>query len=566
MPGGTVTASPCGQCGASRSSDFSPGGLCPACLLGFAISDGAGDEIPEAGSVDELPTGTVFAHFLVRRLLGRGGMAAVYEALDTRLDRIVALKVLPSEFLHDRTFARRFENEARLIASLEHPNIVPIYEAGIEAGVPWMSMRLLRGGTLGTLLERGRLPSADVVRLLRQVAGALDHAHAVGVVHRDVKPANILLDAAGAASVADFGLAQLMERDAGLTQTGMLTGTPHYMAPEQALGKRVDHRCDIYSLGIVAYEMFVGTPPFGGDSPISVLMRHVHEPLPVPAGPLSDARWIESVEKAAAKDPADRWPSANAFVEALESGLVAAPALATQDERLLPWASPRRVAVAAGIVLSAATLFWLLVQEPGDLPAEPQPAVATAPKEAAASQPDALQTPIPDKADSPAPPSRTRRAPSSTADSVSATGEKSRTLRPEPSDEAVNTVPTVPSAEPPASLPGSPLPIEPFTSKPPAPNPPPPPALIEPEPISKFGLEYPQAAKAAELEGTVVLVGVVGVDGRVSNISVERSVHKLLDDAARKTWLQYRYKPAHRNGVPEPRPLRMEFQFVLKFE
>lgn len=559
-----MTASPCGQCGAPRTSEFAPGGLCPACLLASALSEGAGDEVPGAGPVDELPSGTVFGHFLVRRLLGRGGMAAVYEALDTRLDRIVALKVLPSEFLHDRTFGRRFENEARLIASLEHPNIVPIYETGIEAGVPWMSMRLLRGGTLGALLERGRLSFPEVVRLLRQVAAALDHAHAVGVVHRDVKPANILLDAAGTASVADFGLAQLMERDAGLTQTGMLTGTPHYMAPEQALGKRVDHRCDIYSLGIVAYEMFVGTPPFGGDSPVSVLLRHVHEPLPVPEGPLSQARWIGPVEKAAAKNPTDRWPSASAFVEALESSLVAAPALVQQEEGLRPWASPRRAAVAAGIVLSAATLGWLLVQEPGDVPAEPQPAAATEPKEEAASQPDAVQTPTPDHSDPPAPPPGTRPAPSSAAGSRGATGKESRTPPPKPSGDAAGTAPPIPYAEPPASLPGSPLPIEPFTPNPPAPEPAPASALIEPAIVKRVDAVYPLVAKAAGLEGDVVLAGVVGVDGRVSSISVVHSEHDVLTDAARKAWLQFRYKPAQRDGTPVAAPVQQRFSFQMK--
>lgn len=557
-----MTASPCGQCGAPRTSEFSPGRLCPACLLGSALPEGAGDEIAGGVSGEGLSGGTVFGHFLIRHLLGRGGMAAVYEALDTRLDRTVALKVLPSEFLHDPTFGRRFENEARLIASLEHPNIVPIYETGIEAGVPWMSMRLLRGGTLGALLQRARLPPHEVVRLLRQVAAALDHAHAVGVVHRDVKPANILLDAAGTASVADFGLAQLMERDAGLTQTGMLTGTPHYMAPEQALGKRADHRSDIYSLGIVAYEMFVGTPPFGGDSPVSVLLRHVHEPLPIPDGPLSEARWIEPVKKAAAKAPADRWPAASGFVDALESSLGAAPAVEQQKKRLLPWATPRRVAVGGGIVLSAAALAWLLVLQPQAVPPEPQPAAAAEPKEEMVLPP--VQPPDPDKSDAPAPVEKATPRRPSPGGSRGATQEASRAPLPQPSDDAAGTGSPLPSPTPPASLPGSPLTIEPFTPKPPAPAPPSAPVLIEPKVIHEVIPVYPPAARAAGLEGDVVLAGVVGVDGRVSNISVVRSEYKLLTDAARKAWLQFRYRPAQRNGIPEPAPLQRTFRFEMK--
>ena len=229
-------------------------------------------------------------------------MGAVYEAHDTRLDRAVALKVLPAEFLHDRTFGRRFETEARVIARLEHPNIVPIYASGIDSGVPWMSMRLLTGNSLSALLDRGPLAPIEAVRLLRDVAAALDYAHGLGVVHRDIKPANILLDRTGTACVADFGLAQMSGSTSGLTQTGMITGTPHYMAPEQALGRAFDHRCDIYSLGIVAYEMLVGTPPFSGPSPVAVLLQHAHEPLPPPPGPPSSSVWMDAIRKAAAKD------------------------------------------------------------------------------------------------------------------------------------------------------------------------------------------------------------------------------------------------------------------------
>ena len=244
-------------------------------------------------------------------------MATVYEAYDDRLERAIALKVLPPEFLHGGEFARRFEKEARVVAKLEHPNIVPIYASGIDEGIPWMSMRLLAGGNMGMLLRAGRPDSRKALHLLRSIADALDYAHARGVVHRDIKPTNILLDGAGGVCVGDFGLAQMLDGAPGLTRTGILTGTPHYMAPEQALGNPADQRSDIYSLGIVAYETFVGAIPFRADSPVAVLMKHVHEPLPAPPYGLVPPALMRAIETAAAKDPGDRWPSAGAFVTAL---------------------------------------------------------------------------------------------------------------------------------------------------------------------------------------------------------------------------------------------------------
>lgn len=158
-----------------------------------------------------LSPGTTVGLFQIVGVLGRGGMATVYEAYDRRLERAVALKVLPPEFLHDGTFAKRFENEARVIAKLEHPNIVPIYASGIDEGIPWMGMRLLAGGNMGKLLENGRPALSFAVQMLRDVADALDYAHARGVVHRDIKPTNILRDGSGRMCVADFGLAQMLE-------------------------------------------------------------------------------------------------------------------------------------------------------------------------------------------------------------------------------------------------------------------------------------------------------------------------------------------------------------------
>ena len=251
-------------------------------------------------------------------------MASVYRAYEAALDRHVAIKVLPAEFLHDPSFAERFRREAKVVARLEHPNIIPIYAFDIEAArhIPWMSMRLIAGGALSSLLKSQMtpLPFARSITILRGVADALDYAHAKGVVHRDVKPHNILLDEDERVYLADFGIAKMIEGSGGLTQTGMISGSPQYMAPEQATGLTVDKRADIYALGIVAYEMFTGRVPFVADTPVAVLMKHVSEPLPAP-GPSVPEALVLPILKCTTKKPEDRWPSASAFVRALEAAL-----------------------------------------------------------------------------------------------------------------------------------------------------------------------------------------------------------------------------------------------------
>lgn len=266
-----------------------------------------------------LEPGASFGQYRIIARLGRGGMASVYKAYEAALDRYVALKVLPAEFLHEPTFAARFEREAKLIAKLEHPHIVPIYAFGIEERTPWMAMRLIAEGTVSSLFKAKPLRQ-DAIQTLLGVAAALDYAHGQGVVHRDVKPQNILLDAARHAYLADFGIARMLEGTAFLTRGGIV-GTPHYMAPEQGQGKSVDRLCDVYSLGIVAYEMLAGRLPFDADTPLAVLMKHAMDPIPIP--PVSEVPEpvTRVLLKCLAKDPAARWQTATAFTQALQGAL-----------------------------------------------------------------------------------------------------------------------------------------------------------------------------------------------------------------------------------------------------
>ena len=273
----------------------------------------------------DLQPDTAFGPYRILAPLGRGGMAAVYEAHEPSLDRRVALKVLPAEFLHDPAFADRFRQEARVAARLEHPHIVPIHAYGIEGGRPWMAMRLVTGGSLAERVRRSPLSPAETAAVLRDVAAALDYAHARGVVHRDVKPANVLLDEAGRAYLADFGIARMLEGSSVATATGLIQGTPSYMAPEQAMGAKVDRLADVYALGVVAFECLTGRVPYTGTTPVAILMKHVQEPVPEPTAAEVAPVLTAVLRRCLAKTPADRWPTAGAFSAALEAAAAGAP-------------------------------------------------------------------------------------------------------------------------------------------------------------------------------------------------------------------------------------------------
>jgi serine/threonine protein kinase len=265
--------------------------------------------------------GSVFGQYRIIDSLGRGGMASVFRAHEAALDRFVALKVLPAEFLHEESFAARFEREAKVVAKLEHPNIIPIFAFGIEQGIPWMSMRLISGGSLSGPLKAGQITRERAVQIIRAVADGLTYAHAHGVVHRDIKPQNILVDEHGGVYLADFGIARMVEGGASITRTGLVSGTPQYMAPEQATGQPVDHRVDIYALGIVAYELFTGAAPFTADTPVAVLLKQVSAPIPIPSSEHVPEALLGPLMKCLAKVPGDRWQTAAEFAQAIERGM-----------------------------------------------------------------------------------------------------------------------------------------------------------------------------------------------------------------------------------------------------
>lgn len=259
------------------------------------------------------------AGYEVLSKIGEGGMGVVFKARQISLDRTVALKVLPAKLTADARFVERFLREARATAKLSHPNIVRIYEVDrSKGGIHYYAMEYVEGESLGSLLKRRRrLDVGDACRIVAQVARALDHAHAQGFVHRDVKPDNVLLDRQGAAKLADLGLARSLEGAAAGAQTlDAVVGTPYYMSPEQAEGKPVDARSDLYALGATFYHLLSGSPPFSGDTAISVITKHLTEPRPDvrrvrPEIPEELSHVIARLMKI---DPRERYPDAKALL------------------------------------------------------------------------------------------------------------------------------------------------------------------------------------------------------------------------------------------------------------
>jgi len=296
----------------------------------FAAVDAMAIDPHEAQARERLQR-AIGSAYEVRRLVGRGGFAEVFEAWEPRLERRVAIKALRADLGVSTDVVARFQREARAMAGLRHPNVMEVYTVGESDGVAYFVMPLVDGESLKLRLEReGALPIAEVSRILGDAAGALAVAHRAGTVHRDVKPDNILLEGqAGRVLITDFGIAKALDTDtSSFTRAGVVVGTPTYMSPEQGTGDAVDHRSDIYSLGVVAFEMVVGRPPFEAKAVQAMIAKHLTEPPPSIRHHRSDCppRLASVIEKCLAKDPGERWQSVTELVDALDAeGAIDAP-------------------------------------------------------------------------------------------------------------------------------------------------------------------------------------------------------------------------------------------------
>src|SRR2546426_2740759 len=266
--------------------------------------------------------GRSLGQFRIVERIGAGGMATVFKAYQPNLDRYVAIKVLPAYHARDPIFVKRFVQEARAVAKLVHPNILQIHDFGEQDNITYIVMEYVEGGTLKDRLKRP-IPNPDAIDYMIQAAEGLNCAHSHGIVHRDVKPANMLLRKDGYLLLSDFGIAKILEGTTNLTRVGTGIGTPQYMSPEQGTGQAVDRRSDIYSLGIVLFHCLTGRVPFTADSPIAITVKHLNDPLPIEKlievgvpNPI-----IQVAQQMTAKQPYERYQSADGVVDALTNAL-----------------------------------------------------------------------------------------------------------------------------------------------------------------------------------------------------------------------------------------------------
>jgi serine/threonine protein kinase len=265
--------------------------------------------------------------YRITEQLGQGGMATVYKAYHAALDRYVAIKALHPAFGEDQSFLLRFQREARVVAKLEHPNIVPVYDYAEHEGRSYLVMKFIEGDTLKARLSKGPLTSAEIEKIVDAIGSALAYAHKQGILHRDIKPSNVLLATDGQIYLADFGLARIAQAGESTLSSDSIMGTPQYISPEQAVGKKdLDAGTDIYSFGVMVYEMVVGQVPFNADTPFSIIHDHIYSPLPMPRA--INPKVPESVErvllKALAKERADRYADIDSFVQAFKDAWTSA--------------------------------------------------------------------------------------------------------------------------------------------------------------------------------------------------------------------------------------------------
>ena len=325
----------------------------------------------QAGRGQPLPK---IGHYQVKRLFGDGAMGHVYLAHNPHLDRDVAVKVLPGEFAADPERVSRFLREARLAAKIQQPNTVVIHQVSVQDGLAWLVMELLDGGSLDELVQRrGPLPWREATRAIRDAAAGLAAAHEIGLVHRDVKPANLMRTCKGTVKIVDFGLVRAMKGASQLTQTGVILGTPAYMAPEQWLGEEADARSDLYSLACTYYYLLTGKRPFGADSLPALGYQHRYEPFPDARQSVGDLppAVCRVLDRGTRKEPAERFQAAAELIAALDALLAMSAEELTFDEILggsARAAAPPKLPPRKKAPRRAA---WAVGQVPGRAPAAP---------------------------------------------------------------------------------------------------------------------------------------------------------------------------------------------------
>ena len=314
-------------------------------------------------------TGARVGNYDVKERLGAGGFAVVYRAIHQPLGREVALKALMPSLVDDKAFLERFEIEAKTLARLDHPNILPIYDFVVTESVIFLTMPIVRGGTLSELLQRGPLDGATTWRYLREVGLGLQYAHDAGIIHRDLKPNNVLLHGDGRAVLADFGLARSADQQKGLTTAGFALGTPGYMSPEQVMGQDLDHRADIYAMGVMTFEMMTGQMPFSGATAIEVAIATVNQPIPSACAlnPMLPDELDQVLARALAKDRRERPSSVTELIAMLGKvpqrrssgapvGAPAAPAIPPARMTARPVTPPSQPITAAASAPSAVAI------------------------------------------------------------------------------------------------------------------------------------------------------------------------------------------------------------------
>jgi serine/threonine protein kinase len=423
---------------------------CPSCgednpeNLSTCAGCGAALAAPETVVVTlGLRPGDLFhGRFEIQATLGQGGMGVVYRARDRSLDEVVAIKVLRPDFARDPLMAQRFKSEIRLARRVRHRNVCGIHDFGEVDGLLYISMEFVDGVDLKRIVrQQGALPLDRACDVILQVAAGLQAVHDAGIIHRDLKTPNIMLEPNGTARLMDFGIAKKEDSEGGMTVTGQVVGTPEYMSPEQAQGYRIDSRTDVYSLGVVAYEVLTGHVPFRGDTPISTILKHIHEPPPLdgpPAERIPPAlRGV--LRRALAKSPDDRYPSAGALAEAIRDARRPSrrqhplSTEALEATTLVGTRGPRRgrrrwigLLAAAAAVLGIA-VFWAVQSGQAPTPTVPLPLPSSL-----LPLPSAAPTSAPPEARAPTTAPRTPPSPSAAPRATPAVPRPSATPRPTP--------------------------------------------------------------------------------------------------------------------------------------